>query len=117
MFDKYKVSEDLEKMALEALEIARDTGRIKKGINEVTKAIERTSAAVVYVADDVEPPEIVMHIPYLCDEKKVPFLVIGGKKKLGKTVGIDVPTSSVAIVDPGDGSKLVNDLAKKLVTK
>ncbi|MBD3228261.1 MAG: 50S ribosomal protein L7ae [Candidatus Lokiarchaeota archaeon] len=116
-FNEYKVSEELERMALEALEVARDTGRVKKGINEVTKSIERANARIVYIADDIVPPEIAMHIPYLCKEKKVPFLVVGGKKKLGKTVGIEVPTSSVAITNPGDGEKMVRNLAKKLLTE
>ena len=116
VIDKYKRSEELERMAIEALEIARDTGKIKKGINETTKAIERGTAKIVYFAGNIEPLELIMHIPILCEEKKVPCLVVEDKKKLGKTVGIDVPTSSVAIIDPGDGVKIVRDLINKLMS-
>ena len=51
----------------ELIEIARETGKIRKGINEASKAIERGVAKLVVVADDVDPPEIVMHLSPLCD--------------------------------------------------
>ena len=37
----------------EAVEIARKTGKIKKGANETTKAIEKGFAKLVVVAKDV----------------------------------------------------------------
>ncbi|MDD1662425.1 MAG: 50S ribosomal protein L7ae, partial [Methanomicrobiales archaeon] len=40
-FVKFEVPDEIQNKALEALEIARDTGKIKKGSNEATKAIER----------------------------------------------------------------------------
>ena len=52
------------------IEKARRTGKIEKGTNEVTKAIERETAKFVAYASDVEPKEIVQHIPFLCSEKK-----------------------------------------------
>ena len=48
---------------LEIVEVARETGKIRKGVNEVTKAIERGQAKVVIAAEDVNPPEIIMHLP------------------------------------------------------
>ena len=53
------------------IEKARKTGKIEKGTNEVTKAIERGTAKLVVYATDVEPKEIVQHIPMLCKEKKI----------------------------------------------
>ena len=43
--------ENIVNKAYEAIEIASKTGKIKKGTNEVTKAIERGSAKLVLVAD------------------------------------------------------------------
>ncbi len=111
---KKEVPEELNKKALEALEIARDTGKIKRGLNEATKAIERGLAKLVLVANDVEPPEIVFHLPPLCDEKKIPLVFPTNKKKLGKTSGIDVNASAIAILDAGDAKGLIKDLADKL---
>ena len=94
-----------EKEILDLIETARETGRIRKGINETTKAIERGHAKLVAVAGDVSPAEIVMHIPALCDEKKIDFYTISSKLELGRAAGISVGTSAVAITDLGEGKK------------
>ena len=38
----------------------------------------------------------------------------GNKKKLGKSAGIDVNTSCVAVLEAGDAKDLIKDLALKL---
>ncbi len=86
---------------LEVVEVARETGKVRKGINEVTKAIERSQAKLVVIAEDTNPPEIIMHIPALCDEKKIKYVKVPSKSELGRAVGIGVSTSAVAIVEPG----------------
>ena len=67
---KFDVPEELTNKALEALELARDTGKIKKGTNEATKAIERGNAKLVLIAEDIEPAEIVAHIAPLSEDRK-----------------------------------------------
>lgn len=84
------------------VEKARRTGKIEKGTNEVTKAIERGTAKLVVYAADVEPKEIVQHLPVLCKEKKILCQEVDSKQKLGIAVGIPVPASSVAIISAGD---------------
>ncbi len=90
---------------LEIVEIARETGKIRKGINEATKAAERGIAKVIIVAEDVDPPEIAMHLGPLCDEKKVRLLKVSSKNELGRAAGLDVSTAAVAITDLGDAKK------------
>jgi large subunit ribosomal protein L7Ae len=87
------------------VEKAKRTGKIEKGTNEVTKAIERGTAKLVVYAADVEPKEIVMHLPLLCKEKKIPCLEADSKEKLGVAVGLSVKASSIAVVDAGDADK------------
>jgi len=84
------------------VEKARRTGKVEKGTNEVTKAIERSTAKIVVYATDVEPKEIVQHIPLLCKEKNILCKEVDSKQKLGIAVGIPVSASSVAIIDLGD---------------
>ena len=55
----------------EVIEKARKTGKIEKGTNEVTKAIERGTAKFVVYAVDVEPKEIVQHLPIIAKEKNI----------------------------------------------
>lgn len=91
-----------EQKVLEAIEMARETGKIAKGVNEVTKAIERSKAVLVVSAEDTDPKEIVMHLPVLCQEKKIPYATVSKKQELGRAAGISVPTSAIAIVEAGD---------------
>ena len=105
---------ETQDQALEAVEIARKTGKIKKGTNEVTKALERGTAKLVVIAKDVTPPEIVMHLPLLSKEKGVPFVEIKSKDELGAAAGIQSPTVAVAILQEGDAKKLIQEISAEL---
>ncbi len=94
------------------VEKARKTGKIDKGTNEVTKAIERGVAKAVFYAADVSPKEIVAHIPVIAKEKHIPCFEVDSKQKLGVSVGIPVSTSAVAIIDAGQADKEVQALHK-----
>ncbi len=87
------------------IEKAKKTGKIDKGTNEVTKAIERGVAKLVVYASDVSPKEIVAHLPILCKEKKIPCVEVDSKQKLGIAVGIGVGASAVAVIDAGEAQK------------
>ncbi len=105
---------DLQEDALEALEVARDTGRVKKGTNETTKAIERGNADLVYVAEDVSPEEIVMHLPELADEKGIPVVFVETQDDVGHAAGLEVGSAAAAIVDTGEAEDDVDDIAGKI---
>ena len=110
----YDVPADLAEDALEALEVARDTGTVKKGTNETTKTIERGSAQLVIVAEDVQPEEIVMHIPELAAEKDVPYVFAESQDDVGHAAGLEVGSAAAAIVDAGEASDDVEDVADKV---
>ena len=92
------------------IEKARKTGKIEKGTNEVTKAIERGTAKFVAYAGDVEPKEIVQHLPVLCKEKKIPCQEVDNKQKLGIAVGIPVSASSVVVIEAGEAQAEIEGL-------
>ena len=107
------VDKDLRaEKALEAIEIAKKTGKIRKGTNEVTKIVERGQAKLVVIAKDVNPPEITMHLPALCEEKKIPLVEVEKKEDLGVSAGLGVSTSAVAIVKEGDSKNIIKELSK-----
>ncbi|MCE4620288.1 MAG: 50S ribosomal protein L7Ae [Desulfurococcales archaeon] len=111
---RFEVPEDLAEKVYEAVEKARQTGKIKKGTNETTKACERGIAKLVIIAEDVDPPEIVAHLPLLCDEKKIPYVYVPSKKKLGEAAGIEVQAASAAIIDPGEAEALIKEIIDKV---
>ncbi len=102
-----------EAKILEAVEIARTTGKIRKGANEATKAIEKGTAKLVVYAEDVSPKEIVMHLPLLCKDKNVPCVKVSKKDDLGAAAGLAVSTAAVAIVREGDAKAAIESLARK----
>lgn len=99
------------------IERAKKTGKVDKGTNEVTKAVETGVAKLVIYAKDVEPKEIVAHLPVLCHEKGIPCFEVDSKQKLGISVGIPVSTSSVAVMNAGETDKEIAQLKSKLVAK
>ncbi len=111
---KFEVSKELVNKVYEAIELAKNSGKIRKGTNETTKSIERGEAKLVAIAEDVDPAEIVMHIPIICGEKKVPFVYVPNKIELGKASGVDVGTAAIAIAEEGDAAPTIKDIIDKL---
>ena len=110
---RFEVPPEVAEKAYEAVKKVRESGgKVRKGTNETTKAVERGQAKLVLIAEDVDPPEIVMHLPLLCEEKKVPYLYVPSKKKLGEAAGIEVAAASVAIVNEGEAKDVVAELIK-----
>ena len=113
---KLDIPKELSDVAYEALQVARDTGKIGRGTNETTKAVERGVAVLVYIAEDVEPPEVVAHLPILCEERQIPFIFVPNKYRLGESAGLNVGSAAVCIVDPGNAADLVKEIIVKLDT-
>lgn len=111
---EYEVPEALQGQALEVLKLAAQTGKVRKGTNETTKSVERGLAKLALIAENVEPVEIVLHIPLLCKDRNTPYIVVPDKKTLGSQVGLPVGASSVAIENPGEGAKQLNELLEKI---
>ncbi|MFZ8855190.1 MAG: 50S ribosomal protein L7Ae [Thermofilaceae archaeon] len=112
---RFEVPPELAEKAYQALSMAREKGGlIRKGANETTKAVERGQAILVLIAEDVDPPEIVAHLPLLCEEKKVPYVYVPSKERLGKAAGINVAASSAAIINPGEAKSLVDEIIREV---
>ena len=111
---KVEVPKEVADAAYEALQIATQTGSVRKGTNETTKAVERGQAKLVVIAEDVDPPEVVAHLPLLCEERKISYVFVPSKGKLGNSAGIDVPAASACITDVGDAAALVKEISSRI---
>ena len=111
---KFQVPEDLVSPIYEALRVAHQSGKVKKGTNEVTKAIERGISKLVIIAEDVEPPEVVAHLPILCEEHGAAYAFVPNRQELGKALGIDVTSAAAAIIDAGDAQHIVDQIVASL---
>jgi large subunit ribosomal protein L7Ae len=111
---KIEIPKEVADAAYEALQIANDTGSVRKGTNETTKAVERGQAKLVVIAEDVDPPEVVAHLPLLCEEHKIPYIFVPNKRKLGTSAGIDVPAASACISEVGDAVGLIKEISSRI---
>jgi large subunit ribosomal protein L7Ae len=59
---------------------------LKFGLNHVTTLVEEGKVKLVVIAHDVDPIELVVHLPALCRRKGIPYCFIRGKATLGKLV-------------------------------
>ena len=107
-------SKEVVEKAYQAVESAKKSGKIKKGVNEATKAIERGVAKLVLVAKDINPKEIIMHLPILCGENGITCVIVDSREELGAAAGLTVATSAVAITKEGDAKKYIQEIVKKL---
>ncbi len=111
---KFETPEDLVAPILEALRVASTSGKVKKGTNEATKAIERGTSKLIIIAEDVEPPEVVAHLPILCEEQGAAFVFVPTKQELGSSLGIEITSAAAAILDAGDAQHIVDQIIETI---
>jgi large subunit ribosomal protein L7Ae len=58
----------------------------KYGLNHVVALVEAKKAALVVIAHDVHPIELVIFLPALCRKMGVPYVIVKGKARLGTVV-------------------------------
>ena len=107
---KFDTPEDLVSPILEAIQQAVQTGKVRKGTNEATKAIERGISKLIVIAEDVEPPEVVAHLPLICEEQNAAYAFVPSKQELGKALGIEVICAAAAILDSGDAQHIIDEV-------
>jgi len=110
---KFETPKEVAAKALEVISVAKDTGKIRKGTNEATKAIESGKAKLVVIAADVSPEEVVMHLPGLCAEKKIAYIYVPTREELGKAAGLGVSTSAIAVEKAGNAAEIMRDVVEK----
>ena len=111
---KNETPAELVNPILEAVRVAATTGKVRKGTNEATKAIERGISKLIIIAEDVEPPEVVAHLPLICEEQGAAYAFVPDKQELGKALGIDVTSAAAAILDAGDAQHIIDEVVASL---
>jgi large subunit ribosomal protein L7Ae len=111
---KYETPKDLVNAIYEAVRLAKQSGTVRKGTNETTKAIERGISKLVIIAEDVEPPEVVAHLPILCDERTSKYVFVPSKKELGSALGIEVGSAAATIIDAGESQQIIEQITSSV---
>src|SRR3972149_2068091 len=108
IYVRFETPKDLVDKAYQLVGIARGGGKLRKGTNEVTKLVERGEAQLVVMAEDVQPEEILAHMPLLCEEKGVPYAYVPSKQELGVASGLGKATASIAVLDAGKAKPMMD---------
>ncbi len=111
---KFQTPEELVNPIYEAIRVATQSGKVRKVTNEATKAIERGMSKLIIIAEDVEPPEVVAHLPILCEEQNTAYVFVPSKQELRKALGIDITSAAAAILDSGDAQHIVDQVVSSI---
>jgi large subunit ribosomal protein L7Ae len=98
LLDKYRPESKQDKKArlaavaqatAEGKDAQKDTKKpvyAKYGLNHVVALVEAKKAALVVLAHDVDPIELVIYLPALCRKMGIPYVIVKGKARLGTVV-------------------------------
>ncbi len=95
----FETPKDIQEQVYELVKaIGKDgRGKIKKGANEVTKAAERGMATMIVMAENVNPGELLAHVPMICKEKGIPFIYVEDQGYLADSAGMTAGTRTAAV--------------------
>lgn len=93
------------------LQQSLNAAQLKKGANEVTKALNRGAASLVVLAADTKPIALLAHMPEFCEDKNVPYIWIPSKVALGRACGLGQPVIAAVVLDV-EGSELMGPIGE-----
>ncbi|KAL1787228.1 NHP2 1, partial [Sigmodon hispidus] len=95
----------LTKKLLDLVQHSCNYKQLWKGANEVTKTLNRGISEFIVMAADAEPLEIILHLPFLCEDKNVPYVFVCSKQALGRACGVSRPVIACSVTIK-EGSQL-----------
>ncbi|GMM48622.1 hypothetical protein DAPK24_052200 [Pichia kluyveri] len=133
LLNKYRpetTSEKKERLTKEAAAVAEGKKReeasekpyvVKYGLNHVVGLIENKKAKLVLIANDVDPIELVIFLPALCQKMGVPYAIVKGKARLGTLVHQKTATVAALVdvkaEDEAELAKLVSTINANFTEK
>ncbi|CEO59373.1 Putative Small nuclear ribonucleoprotein complex protein Nhp2 [Penicillium brasilianum] len=107
------VEDKQAKKVLKSVKKAAVNKSLKRGVKEVVKALRKspvpaanakvdTPSAVVILAADISPMDVISHIPVLCEDHGIPYVFVTSRAELGASAATKRPTS-VVMVTPKSG--------------
>ncbi|CAI6304224.1 unnamed protein product [Periconia digitata] len=85
------------------------TKTLRRGVKEVVKYLRKSPtnapsssdvsnpSAVVIIAADISPMDVISHIPVLCEDHNIPYLFVKSRVELGEASATKRPTSVVLV--------------------
>jgi len=103
-----------EPMANKGNATAAKNKSLKRGVKEVVKSLRKSPAAsgveapaIVVLAADISPMDVISHLPVLCEDHGVPYIFVTSRAELGAASSTKRPTSVVMVSREAGGKKKV----------
>ncbi|KAL1598484.1 hypothetical protein SLS59_006768 [Nothophoma quercina] len=104
------------KKILKTVKKSAKTKTLRRGVKEVVKALRKSQgsgnnadindpAAIVVIAADISPMDVISHIPVLCEDHGIPYIYIKSRAQLGEASATKRPTSVVMVAKAGSSKK------------
>ncbi|KAJ8105809.1 hypothetical protein OPT61_g9957 [Boeremia exigua] len=104
------------KKILKTVKKSAKTKTLRRGVKEVVKALRKSQgsgnsadinnpSAIVVIAADISPMDVISHIPVLCEDHGIPYIYIKSRAQLGEASATKRPTSVVMVAKAGSGKK------------
>jgi len=74
---------------------------VRRGVKEVVKALRKGSKGFCIIAGDISPIDVVVHLPIMCEDRRIPYFYVPSKLDLGAAASTKRPTSCI-LVTPKD---------------
>jgi ribosomal protein L7Ae-like RNA K-turn-binding protein len=109
------LANDEDQVALfKLLEAAAKAKNVRRGVKEIQKAIRKKETGLMIFAGDVEPVDVISHLPVLCEDNNVPYIFVRSKEELGAASSTKRPTSCILVKENSDYKKLYQDCKKRI---
>lgn len=90
-------SDKLCKKLYKVIKKATKSKHLRRGVREVAKAIRKGERGFVVLAGDINPIDVITHLPIYCEENSIPYVYVPEKSILGLSAGSKRPTSCLMV--------------------
>lgn len=86
----------------------------RNGLKDVQMRIRKGETGIVVFAGDVQPVDIMIHLPAVCEEKEIPYCYTPSKADLGAALGVKRGTLMVLLREHEDYKEAFNELKEEI---
>jgi H/ACA ribonucleoprotein complex subunit 2 len=98
---------------------------LRRGVKEVVKYLRKSNTlapsssdmtnppAIVIIAADISPMDVISHIPVLCEDHNIPYIFVRSRVELGEASATKRPTSVVLVAREKSKKKDSKDKEEK----
>lgn len=114
---KPSADEKLAGRIMKLVEKSQEQKILARGVKEVSKTVVADKAAVVILAADTAPVDVLSHLPVLCERHNCKYIWIESRSELGKAAGLPRSTGVVCVKKDAEANRVTEELFAKVVKK